>query len=132
MKTADAKRFVALEKRLSDEYGGFVFFALLLREGSPGRWDVVVSAPWLAGNIAESLPRISKALTRHLGPDGMWPLGCAVVIEPDDPRLEEILSAYPVEHGLLEVRDEEFFSMPIDRAFIITAHRPSASRADAG
>jgi hypothetical protein len=39
-------RFAEIQKEIAGERGDFVLFAVLEREESPGRWDVVLAAPW--------------------------------------------------------------------------------------
>lgn len=36
-----------IEKSLSAEKGAFSLFALFLREDAAGKWDLVISAPWV-------------------------------------------------------------------------------------
>lgn len=61
----DAMRKV--ERNITHTYGPFTLFGLFERESIPGRWDLVVSAPWLPEGregiqiIANYVARLPKA-----------------------------------------------------------------------
>lgn len=42
-----AQKFRDAEVQVSQEHGNFYLFGLFEREQTPGRWDLVASAPWL-------------------------------------------------------------------------------------
>lgn len=125
-----AKKMATLERDISKERGDFSFFALFLREESPGKLDLVAAAPWLKDNEKEMRTYLAKEFQSRLDHEELLALSAVVFLNEDDPRLERIQRDIdeeygPVEHGITEIRDEEFFGMGMKRAYIITSRRGS-------
>jgi hypothetical protein len=117
------KKFVALERKMAAERGPFTLFALFLREGAPGVWDFVLSAPWTDGDKLENYKYVDKHLRACLRPKDMMLLSRIVLIDEDNPGLEDVLWEGEVEHGLRELHHREFFGLPIKHAYIITSQK---------
>jgi hypothetical protein len=47
-----------------------------------------------------------------------------VVVDPQDPSVQALNHAVQIEHGGVEIRDRNFFGLPVEHAFIITSKRP--------
>ncbi len=116
-----AKRFVELEQEISQEKGEFELFALFLRENAPNRWDVVVAAPWIEIDQGLALRYLGEKLQRGLTTDQLMRLSHIAIIDADNPGLPDVTETVHVEHGLVEMRDQEFFGHSIERAFFITS-----------
>ena len=54
-----------VENALSREQGEFDLFALFLREDAPGKWDLLIAAPWAEKDKASALKsvRVPEILT---------------------------------------------------------------------
>ncbi len=115
------EKFIAVEKEIAEEKGGFTLFALFLREGSPDRWDVVVSAPWFGNDEKSVLDYLVMKLQSHLAPEELIKLSRIVVLEPDNPGVKDVNKAVNVEHGRVEMFDVDFFGLDIEHAYIITS-----------
>jgi len=61
-------KFRSIEKRLAERHGDFVLFALIMREDSGGKWDVVASAPWIQDTRA-GLEAIIEEMSLQLTPE---------------------------------------------------------------
>lgn len=113
----------SLEQNISEEKGGFLLFALFLREDAPDRWDLLVSAPWIPKSKNTALKYFSNKLVQSLNQKELLKLSRIAIIESDDPALSAIQQAMHVEHGLAEIKDSIFFGLQIKHAYIITSRR---------
>jgi hypothetical protein len=111
-----------VEKEIAKEKGPFSLFALFLRDDVPDRWDLVVSAPWVKNN-KQTLNYLVHEIKSTLTPDDLISLSRIVMVEPSDKPVQAINRAFNVEHGKVEVRDVQFFGLPIKHGYIITSRR---------
>jgi hypothetical protein len=120
----------SLEQEIADEKGPFQFYALILREDSPLKWDLVVAAPWLDEDERAGMKylaaKVTKVLTKK---EVVRMLAGIVIVERDNPGLKPIQKTVAVEHGNVELRDCELFRMDVEHAIIITSIRPGARHA---
>lgn len=127
MTTAElASNFTRLESRIAQERGDFTLFALFLREDVPDRWDLIVSAPWIGSDKQDALNYFVGQIKALLGPEDLTSLSRIVIVDPDDVAVQNLNRAISVEHGKAEVRDSNFFGLPIKHAYIITSKHPDA------
>ncbi len=120
-------KLAELEKQIAQEKAPFVLFALFLREDAPGVWDLLVSAPWITQNQQESLKWLAEKLKEVLETDELLKLSRIVIIAPDNPALDAMQRAVHVDHGVVEVRDSNFFGLQIRHAYIMTSRRAEES-----
>lgn len=116
-------KMAAIERQASREKGDFYFFSLFLREESPGKWDLLVSAPWIETNNKEALKYLSSLVQSHLTTEELLSLSRIVLIDMNNPGLEAVQNAVAVEHGKVEVKDSNFFGLDIKQAYVITSKR---------
>ncbi len=114
-------KFIFIEKELTDEKGDFVLFGLFLREGSPNKWDVVVSAPWLDESSIESLDFMIKRIQSKLELQEQLMMSAVLVLDPSQEFVKEMNEEVRVEHGNVKLMDYIFNGMGIERAHIITS-----------
>lgn len=114
-------KFAKLESDVSAARGDFALFALFLREDLPDRWDLMISAPWATADRKAALDYLIGKIKSDLGPADLTMLSRIVFIDPEDISVQNLNKAINVEHGAVEVRDSNFFGLPIKRAFIITS-----------
>jgi hypothetical protein len=120
------EKFKSLESRIAESKGDFSFFALLLREDVPDRWDLILSAPWIAKNKEAAVSYVISEINSYLGPQALISLSRIFVADPDDLSIQSLNQSFHVEHGVTEVSDRDFFGLPIKHAFIITSKRQDA------
>ena len=127
MNATDVEHFKKLERDISQKRGAFVLFALFAREDLPDRWDLVVAAPWVKSQ-QEGAEYFVQEIQKKLGSPVLNILSRIVFVQPTDPPVRAINTAMHVEHGQAEIRDSNFFGVPIKHAFIITSQSlaPSA------
>lgn len=120
-------KFARLESAVAAARGGFTLFALFLREDVPDRWDLMISAPWASADQKAALDYLVSRIKSELGPADLTQLSRIVFIDPEDASVQDFNRAVHVEHGSVEVRDSNFFGLPIKHAFIITSKRPGTA-----
>jgi hypothetical protein len=62
----------------------------------------------------------------QFGAQDLTSLARIVVVDPQDAAVQALNSAVQTEHGGVEIRDSNFFGLPIKHAFIITSRQPPA------
>jgi hypothetical protein len=115
------QKFLALERDVVAEKGGFLLFGLFLREYAPSVWDFVVSAPWLKTDELATYRYFATRLQSRLEPQELVLLSRIVLIDKDNPGLEAVHDAVTVEHGMIQIWNREFFGFQMERAYIITS-----------
>jgi len=111
------------EEALAEQHGGFTLFGLFEQEETPGRWDVVASAPWLTSSRA-GIGRLIKGLEPYLTAEQWTGLGRIVPLSPSEPFVQGVTQAIsPVEHELSELGGISAADVDIRRAFVITSQR---------
>ena len=124
------EKLLHIEKQTSEEKGPYILFALFLREDSPDRWDLLVSAPWVSEDKYKAIEYLADALKRTLQPAELIRLSRIVPIETDNPALNSLHKAVQVEHGIVEMKNCDFFDMPIRHAYFITSGNDYDSPSD--
>lgn len=129
MKNVSVDKFIELEKAISSKMGDFVLFALFAREDLPDRWDLVFSATWPKSEN-EAIEYIVAEIKNSIGPQELTKLSRIVFVPPTDPPVQAINRDFHVEHGSAEVKDSNFFGLPIKHAYIITSRliQPAAAK----
>ena len=117
-------KFRDLESRIAEEKGAFVLFALFMREDAPDRWDLIVSASWVASDKRDAVDYFVNQIKSRLGEQDLTSLSRIIVVDPQDDAVQALNRAVQIEHGGVEVRDSNFFGLPVKHAFIITSKRP--------
>ncbi len=130
MTTAElVDKFTDLESHIAEEKGPFVLFALFMREDAPGRWDLIVAAPWAGDDNQSVVEYFVGQIKSRLGDQSLISLSRIIVVDPQQTRVQAFNRAIQVEHGRVEVRDTNIFGQAIKHAYIITSQRPHAPAA---
>jgi hypothetical protein len=93
---------VSIEKYLARQKGDFRLFALFLREGSPGKWEGLVSANWLDTNKQRALKPIIEQLSTKPNKDELMSLSHVVIFKKDNEGLSAIKPFMPVKPEMTE------------------------------
>lgn len=128
MTTPVLTKFRDLESHIAAEQGDFVLFALFMREDAPDRWDLIVSAPWV-GDKGNAVTYFVHQIKSRLGAQELTRLSWIVVADPQDASIRALNGVVQVEHGGVEIRDSNFFGLPVKHAYIVTSKRPQAPAA---
>ena len=125
-----AEKLQIVEKNLSESKGHFELFALFLREDSPDKWDLLISADWARADKKASINRIIKEIKKVLSDYEMLMLSRIIILDKDEEVVKAIHQAMKVEHGLAEITDTNFFGLSIKHAYLITSQKEVYSEAD--
>ena len=90
---------------------------------------MIVSAPWASSDKESVVDYLIGQIQSRLGEQGLPSLARIVVIDPQDAAVQALNRAVEIEHGSVEVRDSNFFSLPVKHAYIISSKRPPAPAA---
>lgn len=110
-----------VEKSLSESKGQFELFALFLREDSPNKWDLLISADWAIADKKASINIIIEEIRKVLSDKELLMLSRLIILDKNDAALRAIHKAMHVEHGLAEISDSNFLGLSIKHAFLITS-----------
>jgi hypothetical protein len=118
-------KFVKIEEKIAREKGGFTLFGIFQRDNPFGKWDVVVSAPWLDRNDRKSWYYIVESIESVLGKQGLLNLSKFALLDESDHFVRAINATFDVEHGREEVWNRTFDGISVDHGYIITSKKPS-------
>lgn len=114
--------------QVSAEKGDFTLFGLFLREESPDKWDLVVSAPWLEEGKLKALAEFVEKLSSIVGQEEVLSLSRIVTLNHDDPSLDAVLRVVKVEDRPMEFRNNNLFGLEIKHAYILRAKQAQDSQ----
>jgi hypothetical protein len=83
-----------VEEKLSREHGPFDLFAVLERADLPGRYDVVVAAPWLPKDPARAIYFMFDAFESTLVTDDLLLIARVVPLQGNEDVTEQIRKAF--------------------------------------
>ena len=109
------------EVKISAEHGGFTLFALIQRESSAGKWDIVASAPWLTRRTAD-IQIVVDGLIPFLSQEDWLRTGGVVPIDLNTDFVQTLVELYHIEHGTQLTGQIFTDDVIVDRAVIITAN----------
>src|SRR6266849_3860799 len=92
-------KFVTLYREIAAEKGDFALFAVLEREDNPGRWDVVLAAPWFGDDTGPSLDYLIQKIDARLSPEERRSLSRVVLLDPWDAFVQTVNRLFPVTDG---------------------------------
>ena len=124
------EKFQKVEKNLSESKGQFELFALFLREDSPDKWDLLISADWARANKKNSINTIIEEIRKELTDHELLMLSRIIILDKDDAALKAIHQVMRVEHGLAEISNSNFFGLSIKHAYLITSQREVHNKAN--
>lgn len=113
-----ADKFRAAEEKVASARGPFTLFGLFKQE--KGRWDLVVSAPWLKTDF-EGTQEIIILLRDQMRVEDWDLVGAVFPLEPSSSYVRWITSRYRTEHETIELDGALINSVPITHAFLITS-----------
>ena len=115
------ERLQAAERAIAFVRGPFVLFVLAEREEAPGKWDLLVSAPWLETN-RKGVQQMVDGLKPHLTPTEWVQLTSITPLSPSTEYVQWIARKYDVQHDDQEVINTFWDSLFIPHGFVITAN----------
>jgi len=116
-----------LMKHVEARRGRFTFFAVFMREESPGLWDLVVSAPWLEAGRLKALGEFVEEMSEALGQDEVMSFSRIVTLNRNDQALHDILNEVEPPKKPIDMQGHDLFGLPIEHAVILRAELPKAA-----
>lgn len=120
-------KLIDIEKNTSLEKGGYNLFALFLREDSPNKWEILVSADWITKDNSEALKYLAQKIQNSLAKEELLLISRIVIIDENNPALPALQQSIKIEHGTAEVKESNFFGLQIKHAFLITSRQNQAA-----
>jgi len=103
--------------------GQFALFGVFMRADGPGKWDLVVSPPWLETGKLKALSEFTVLLSESIGEKSLQELARIVTLKAGDPSVKAVMSAFSVEDGELRVQRSTLFGLGIEDGIILRAKR---------
>lgn len=99
---SEMEKMQQVKQVLARKHGPFTVFALLEREDKPGRWDVVVAAPWL-GTATKDIYIVAQQVTKYLSSQEVITISRIAPLPPESDfvqlLLREVRGTLPDEDG---------------------------------
>lgn len=115
-----AEKLRQIEVEISADKGDFNLFALVEREDSLGKWDIVVSANWINSERKELINAIALKTRERLSEDEQLMLSRIVTLPPSDSMVRS-LNMIGVKHGMARLSNHNFNGIVIKEAYLITS-----------
>ena len=112
-------------RAIASAHGPFALFVLAEREEAPGKWDLLVSAPWLETS-RKGIQQMVDRLKVYLKPTDWVQLASITPLSPSMDYVQWIAREYDVQHDSQEVIAPFWDSLFIPHGCVITAN-PSLS-----
>jgi hypothetical protein len=116
------KKFVSIEREISEEKGDFNLFALFLREDTQDKWDIIVSAPWAKKNEQDALKYLSDKIVPRLSSAELLLLSRIIILETNNQAVKALNKGISQTHGISEIKNSNFLGLQIKHAYIVTSH----------
>ncbi len=116
-----ARRLQLAETAIASMHGQFVLFVLAEREEAPGKWDLLVSAPWLDTN-RQGVQQMVDLLHPYLTDTDWLALASITPLPPTLEYVQWIAQKYDVQHDNQEVVNAVWDSLFIPHGYVITAN----------
>jgi len=114
-------------EQVEAQKGRFTLFGVFMREDSPGRWDLVVSAPWLEAGKLKALGEFAEKMSKEFGLEEVMSFSRIVTLNRDDPVLQAILTKVAPVKKLWKKQERNLFGLPLEHAVILRADHPKAA-----
>jgi hypothetical protein len=114
--------------RIASQKGDFTLFALFRRANGLGRWDLVVSAPWLEKGKSKAFSELVDLLAKSIDKRSFLQLARVEPIPSNNPTVKFILANIPVDDGERRIQSTDLFDLQIDEAIILRAKRPQSKK----
>ncbi len=118
--SAVAEKLQKIEVEISASKGGFNLFALIEREDSFGKLDVVVSASWIKNQEKSLIYTIASKISESLTENEQLMLSRILVLPPSDTFVQS-LNMIGVEHEIVKLSNNTFNGIFIKEAYLITS-----------
>ncbi len=116
-----AESFRKAEEETAQERGAFTLFGLFGMEDHPGKWDLVVAAPWLDG-VRHPIKEAIDAVSKHFSVKDWKIVSVVVTMKTDSDFAQAITRKYQLEHQVEEIGNTYVNGVYVSHAFLITSN----------
>ena len=115
-----ARRLQLAENAIASIRGPFILFVLVERDEAPGKWDLLVSAPWLETG-RQGIQEMVNQLKLYLTPADWLALASITPLPNEMEYVRWVVQRYDTRHDLQEVVNAFWDGVFVSRGFVITA-----------
>ena len=115
-----AEKLQQIEIEISKLEGSFNLFALIEREDSLGKWDLVISAEWIGTNQKQIIDMIAFRISNKLDKNEQLKLSRILILSPSDQFVQN-LNLIHIEHGKTRLSNTTINGVVIREALLITS-----------
>lgn len=115
-----AEKLRQIEIEVSAGKGSFNLFALIEREDSLSKWDIVVAANWIDTERKELINTIASKIREKLNEEEQLKISRIIILSPSD-ILVRSLNMIGIEHGMVKLSNNNFNGILIKEAYLITS-----------
>ncbi len=115
------KKLQIVEKILRKSKGNFELFAISLRDNSPNKWDLLISADWARENERESINIIAEELKKVFSSEEFLMLSRIIILDKDDTIQSSTQNAITIYDGVAEISNSDFLGLPVKHAYLISS-----------
>jgi hypothetical protein len=112
---------------IAEEKGEFSLFGLFMRADSPGRWDLVVAAPWLEVGKLKALGEFVGLLEDQLGENEVRRFAKIVTLKASSPEIRSELATLDIDQPEKRFHNTTLFGADVEEAVILRAAPPKVS-----
>jgi hypothetical protein len=102
---------------LEKEHGPILLFALFLREDALGKWDIVVSAPWLSSSERSAYNVVVSKIQALLSASERVQFSRVVILDATDPVVSFLQEICPLTNGGFKESPKDFSVEPFSEKF---------------
>jgi hypothetical protein len=113
---------------IAKKKGEFSLFAMVMRTETSGRWELVVSAPWLETGKLKAVAEFVRLLSESIGEESLHEFTRIATLPSNSDFLKFVTTNAPSIDRELRIRSSDFFARGIEEAIIFQAKRPAARR----
>ena len=124
------QKFKVIEREVAEERNGLALFALFEREDLPGRWVLVISAPWVGESRRSAIDYVVGKMRARLVPAEFVSISRIVPLRPTEEFVQALNQTVHVEHGLAELHNQLVNGIHMTRAYVITSQPQAQSSSD--
>lgn len=116
-----AEKLRQIESVVSELKGTFHLFALIEREDSLGRWDLVISADWIGNNQKRIIDMIAREISGKLEKGEQLLLSRILVLSPSD-QFVKTLNLIRFEYQNVRLTNVTFNGIAVKEVIFITSN----------
>ena len=112
-----------IHEQIVRERGGLYLFALVKREESIGKWDLILSASWAGESNKSDISYVAATVDYYVSKEEKLFLSRIVFLNKNDSFVVGINGALNISKGRAKVQNYVFNGVTVDQAYVFTSTR---------